>query len=282
MTPHDECGVFGVSTPHGKASPRSRSSDCSHCSTAARRRPASRSATEPRPAAQGRRAWWRTCSPRSRWRRSPATTPSATPATAPPERTAAQRPAVPRRDDHGPLAVAHNGNLVNAPCCAICCWPRLRPHRDQRHRGHDPDARRLGRPDLGGADRAHAAGLAGAFSLVILAPDRVHRRARPVGLPPAERRPPAPRRLRGRIRNLRAATPSAASNRRGQPRRDRHVQGNEIRRRQALPPAAMARCTFEFVYFSRPDSVWEGRNMHQVRQRLGEALAASARAWPTS
>jgi amidophosphoribosyltransferase len=47
-----------------------------------------------------------------------------------------------------------------------------------------------------------------------------------------------------------------------------------MHRRQALTPAAQpARCTFEFVYFSRPDSVWAGRNMHHVRQRLGEELA---------
>ena len=53
--------------------------------------------------------------------------------------------------------------------------------------------------------------------------------------------------------------------------------GAEISRRQALTPAARpARCTFEFVYFSRPDSVWADRNMHHVRQRLGEELAAEA------
>jgi amidophosphoribosyltransferase len=52
------------------------------------------------------------------------------------------------------------------------------------------------------------------------------------------------------------------------------LQGAELTRRQALTPSATpARCTFEFVYFSRPDSVWAGRNVHHVRQRLGEELA---------
>ena len=47
-----------------------------------------------------------------------------------------------------------------------------------------------------------------------------------------------------------------------------------MHRRQALAPAPrQARCTFEFVYFSRPDSVWDGRNVHAVREALGEELA---------
>ena len=63
---------------------------------------------------------------------------------------------------HGPLALAHNGNLVNAPALRDELLTRgfgLTATSDTEV--HDADARRRRRPDLGGPHRAHAAGVEG-------------------------------------------------------------------------------------------------------------------------
>ena len=52
------------------------------------------------------------------------------------------------------------------------------------------------------------------------------------------------------------------------------MQGTVARRHQAVPPkASLARCTFEHIYFSRPDATWDGLSVHRARQHLGEELA---------
>jgi amidophosphoribosyltransferase len=179
---------------------------------------------------------------------------------------------------HGPLALAHNGNLVNAPA--------LRDELLARGFGltatSDTEVMTLMLAAAGGKtweDRIERTLPAwkGAYSLVILAADRVIAVRDPWGFRPMSL---------GRLPHggYAVASETCALNTLGcldisevAPGEIVSLHGAEITRRQALAPAAKsARCTFEFVYFSRPDSVWADRNMHHVRQRLGEELAAEA------
>jgi amidophosphoribosyltransferase len=52
------------------------------------------------------------------------------------------------------------------------------------------------------------------------------------------------------------------------------LSDNALTVTQALPPVQpSAMCVFEHIYFARPDQTWDGVNVHAVRQRLGEELA---------
>jgi amidophosphoribosyltransferase len=42
---------------------------------------------------------------------------------------------------------------------------------------------------------------------------------------------------------------------------------------QVLPVTQRAACVFEYIYFARPDTRIEGQNVHQVRRRMGRLLA---------
>jgi amidophosphoribosyltransferase len=176
---------------------------------------------------------------------------------------------------HGPLAVAHNGNIVNAPA--------LREELLTRGFGltasSDTEVIALMLAAAGGRtweDRLERTlpALKGAFSLVLLANDRVLAVRDPWGFRPLSvgHLPPG---------GYAVASETCALSTLGcdeidevRPGEVVSLQGAEIHRRQVLAPAAQpARCTFEFVYFSRPDSVWDGHNVHHVRQRLGVELA---------
>ena len=176
---------------------------------------------------------------------------------------------------HGPLAVAHNGNIVNAS--------GLREELLSRGFGltATSDSEVIGLMLAAAGGRTWQERLErtlpawkGAFSLVMLASDQVIAVRDPWGFRPLSvgRLPAGGWAVASETCAL--ATLGCSDVDEVRPGEMITLQGSEIKRQQALAPAPRAaRCTFEFVYFSRPDSVWDGQNVHHVRQRLGRELA---------
>ncbi|MEM9607298.1 MAG: amidophosphoribosyltransferase [Actinomycetota bacterium] len=176
---------------------------------------------------------------------------------------------------HGPLGVAHNGNLVNAD--------ELRSELLGRGAGlqstSDTEVIALHLAAADGStweDRLAnlLPRLLGAVSLVVLTADRVLAARDPWGF-----RPLAMGRLpdgghvvaseSGALRTL-----GCVDEREIEPGEIVTLNGTLARSRQAVDPVEPgARCTFEHIYFSRPDAVWDGRLVHEVRQQLGAQLA---------
>jgi amidophosphoribosyltransferase len=179
---------------------------------------------------------------------------------------------------HGPLAVAHNGNLINTQA--------LRTDLLRRGVGlsssSDSEAIIMalaGAPGETWEERIeHAmAEWRGAYSLVILTRESVYAVRDPWGFRPLSvgRLPGGGHAAASETGALR--TLGCEAIREVKPGEIVMLSNTALRVRQALPPAQqLARCTFEHIYFSRPDSFWDGLHVHQVRQRLGEALAQEA------
>ncbi len=179
---------------------------------------------------------------------------------------------------HGPLGVAHNGNLVNTA--------ELRSDLLRRGVGlsSSSDSEVITMMLAGAAGdtweerlQATMPHWQGAFSLVVLTRDTVLAVRDPWGFRPLSvgRLPSGGHAVASETGALR--TLGCEAIREVKPGEIVTLSNNALRVRQALPPKApLARCTFEHIYFSRPDSFWDGRHVHQVRQRLGEALAREA------
>ncbi|MCU1345389.1 MAG: purF [Acidimicrobiia bacterium] len=179
---------------------------------------------------------------------------------------------------HGPVALAHNGNLVNAA--------ELRTELLSRGFGltatSDTEVLTLMLAAAMGSsweDRIERTMPAwkGAYSLVVLAADRVMAVRDPWGFRPLSvgRLPQGGYAVASETCALR--TIGCVEIREVEPGEIVTLQGHELRSRRSMQPnGKSARCSFEFVYFSRPDSDWDGKNVHQVRQRLGEELAREA------
>lgn len=176
---------------------------------------------------------------------------------------------------HGPLAVAHNGNLINAAGLR----QELLNHGVGLYSSSDTEVITM---MLAGAEgrnwnerlKNSMARWTGAYSLVILTRDGVLAVRDPwgfrplsVGLLPSGGWAAASE--SGALRTL-----GCEAIREVQPGEIITLSNSALSVQQALPPAPrMARCIFEHIYFSRPDSFWDGQSVHQVRQNLGRELA---------
>jgi len=176
---------------------------------------------------------------------------------------------------YGPLAVAHNGNLVNAAY--------LRSELLTRGFGltatSDTEVMTLMLAAAKGDTwEERLATLmptwVGAYSLVVLVADAVIAARDPWGFRPLSlgRLPEGGHAVASETCALRTLGCTDISE--VQPGEVIVMQGAELRRMQAMPAVqSQSRCTFEFIYFSRPDSEWDDMSVHQVRQQLGEQLA---------
>ncbi len=175
----------------------------------------------------------------------------------------------------GPLAIGHNGNLVNAP--------KLRRELLERGVGLSTSTdSELIIHLLAGARgtwlqriRQMMTIAEGAFALTILTRDAIYGVRDPWGLRPL---------VLGEFENgLAIASESCAFATIGA-RAIREIEPGEIVRInqegyeivQGVPPEKKAFCTFEQIYFARPDSILGGRLVHRVRQALGRQLAREA------
>src|ERR1035437_3298122 len=170
---------------------------------------------------------------------------------------------------HGQIAICHNGNLVNAP--------ELRDELVRQgsifQSNSDTEvilhlyARAKGR-NVEDAIVESVAQVQGAFSLVMLTRDRLIAVRDPHGF-----RPLALGRLNGAVvicsetcaMDLIGATYERAV----EPGEVVIVSAEGVRSIKPFPPAPLAHCIFEHVYFARPDSYVFGRSVNQVRTDLG-------------
>lgn len=175
----------------------------------------------------------------------------------------------------GPLAVAHNGNLTNAP--------QLRRALLQRGVGlsSSSDTEVITQMLAGGHGdwiarlRAFMAQAEGAYALVVLTRDGVYGVRDPWGFRPL---------CLGRLESgyclasesCAFGTIGAVFEREVAPGEIVRITVDGVESVQGRPPEKLAFCTFEYIYFARPDSVIGGRTVHEIRQELGRQLAREA------
>ncbi len=178
----------------------------------------------------------------------------------------------------GPVALAHNGNIVNG-----MAWRRVLSQAGRLfHTTSDSEImiHLLASPEQRDTPDPVAAtlrNLLGAFSVVMLFPDRIEAARDPWGWRPLV------------LGELPSGKPMVASETVALDvagaRYIREIEPGEIvtlnnegvhSRRYAAPSAPLAQCVFEHVYFANPASNVFGQNVQISRERMGAVLAREA------
>jgi amidophosphoribosyltransferase len=180
------------------------------------------------------------------------------------------------RDDRRAIALAHNGNLINA----VELYAELAQEGVSFRSTSDSEiiAALIARHPAGLVEDAVAgvmSRLRGAYATVILTEHSVVAFRDPAGL-----RPLCIGQLEDRYV---VASESCALDiigatlmREVQPGELVSIGERGLETRQAVESGRRALCVFEHIYFSRPDSKLEGKTLQSVRGRMGEILAAEA------
>src|SRR4051812_39416562 len=174
---------------------------------------------------------------------------------------------------HGQIAVAHNGNLVNArelrdrlvrdgSIFQTSSDTEVVLHLYARSREHTVE----------GALVESISQVTGAFSLVLLTKDRLIAARDPHGF-----RPLALGQLDGAYivcsETCALDLIGATYIRDVEPGELLVITNSGLRSLRPFPPAPLAHCVFEHVYFARPDSYVFGTSVNEVRTNLGRILA---------
>jgi amidophosphoribosyltransferase len=174
---------------------------------------------------------------------------------------------------HGPIAIAHNGNLINAEAL------RKDMVRDgaifQSNSDTEVILHLLARAPAAPLEEQipHAlAQVKGAYSLLILTPDAMYAVRDPNGFRPL---------TLGKLDDAWVVASETCALDLMEAKVERDVEPGEllvisqagVRSLRVSPSAEKLQCVFEYVYFARPDSVLWGRNVHTVRKAMGHQLA---------
>jgi amidophosphoribosyltransferase len=180
--------------------------------------------------------------------------------------------------NRGPLAIAHNGNITNA----LEIRRELEREGSIFHASSDTEVvlhliAHSREPSLASALREALLQLDGAFSLVLLAKDRMIVARDPHGFRPLAM---GLMELSGGKMCYCFASETCAFDLIGavyvnevQPGEMIVVGPEGMTRQQYTVPRAPAHCVFEHVYFSRPDSIVFGRSVQLSREMMGRLLA---------